>query len=249
MSNSMHLNIRYGNIQLKVSGPMKNYDDEKLQTFRIRSVTSGIIVAVSFAVALLYTSTLSSAVTSDEEMDHPAIRYIQSKADDPIAHLQRDIDSGKLNLPFYDRHGYLRAVLDALHIPASSQMLVFSKTSFQRDRISPNAPRALYFNDHTYIGWVQGGEVLEVVTTDPKLGSTFYVLPQTRSSHPKFIRQNYECLQCHSSSMTNQIPGLIMRSVYPRRDGLPEFGAGGYITNDASPMKERWGVAQYRLTD
>ena len=45
-------------------------------------------------------------------------------------------------------------VLTALEVPVSSQMLVFSKTSFQYLHISPEHPRALYFNDDVYVGSV-----------------------------------------------------------------------------------------------
>src|SRR5207247_1213252 len=122
-----------------------------------------------------------------------------------------------------------------------SQTLVFSKTSFQRDFISPQTPRALYFNAHTYIGWVQGAPVLEVATVDPQLGAVFYILNQEPGGKPKFVRQTYECLQCHDSGLTRSIPGHIIRSVYPDAQGQPILSEGTYITTDQSPLKERWG--------
>ncbi len=177
----------------------------------------------------------------DEDSEHPAINYLKTAPNDPIAQLQKRIDSGETKLPYYGRHGYLRSVLDALKIPISSQMLVFSKTSFQHDLISPDAPRALYFNDSVWIGWVQGGSVLEVATSDPQLGAVFYVLEQQPNAKPKFVRQTHECLQCHSTGMTEQIPGFMMRSLYARADGQPEFRAGSLLTTDQSPLSERWG--------
>jgi hypothetical protein len=120
-------------------------------------------------------------------------------------------------------------------------MLVFSKTSFQRERISPNTPRAIYFNDGVYVGWVQGGSVLEFTAVDPQQGAVFYVLEQRKTAKPRFLRQTYECLQCHNSSMTAGVPGHIMRSVYAGPDGQPEFRAGTFLTTDASPLEERWG--------
>lgn len=176
-----------------------------------------------------------------DDFDHPAIKYIQGAPTDPISRLQQRIDSGQVHLVYNARNGYLESVLAQLHIPVSSQMLVFSQTSFQRDRISPHTPRALYFNADTYIGWVQDGSVVEVATQDPKLGAVFYTLPQTPSAKPRFQRQTYECLQCHSGAMTNGVPGHVMRSVYTHIDGQPEFRAGTYITTDQSPISERWG--------
>ena len=78
---------------------------------------------------------------------------------------------------------------------------MYSKTSFQRDRISPNTPRALYFNDDVYIGWVVGGPVLEISAADPQLGGTFYTMDQYGA--PAVKRQTYECLSCHSSALTS----------------------------------------------
>ena len=42
-------------------------------------------------------------------------------------------------------------------------MLVFSKTSMQRQRISPGAPRAIYFSDDLYIGYCQAGQIMSAV--------------------------------------------------------------------------------------
>src|SRR5207247_5833809 len=45
----------------------------------------------------------------------------------------------------------------ALRVPIESQMVVFSKTSVQAQRINPQNPRTLFFNDSVVIGWVRGG--------------------------------------------------------------------------------------------
>lgn len=181
------------------------------------------------------------AAQRDEDYEHEAIQYLKSPSNDPVARLQKDIDSGKVRLTYNAKNGYLSSILSNLKVPVSSQILVFSKTSFQRERISPNTPRALYFNDGVYVGWVQGGSVLEFSAVDPQLGAVFYVLEQSKFGKPKFHRQTFECLQCHNSSMTSGVPGHIMRSVYARPDGQPEFRAGTFVTTDASPLNERWG--------
>ncbi len=176
-----------------------------------------------------------------DDFDHPAIQYIKQTSDDPVSRLQKEMDAGRVRLTFNRKNGYLSSVLAQLKIPVSSQMLVFSKTSFQRDLITPHAPRALYFNDSSYVGWVQDGSVVEVAVQSPQLGAVFYTLQQESGGRPRFQRQTYECLQCHNSSMTAGVPGLIMRSVYARIDGMPEFRAGTYLTTDQSPLSERWG--------
>lgn len=176
-----------------------------------------------------------------DDSDDEAIRYTQTPANDAITRLQKQIDTGSVKLEYEPSHGYLRSVLRKLGISPTSQMLVFSKTSFQRELIGPTTPRALYFNDSAYIGWVQGAPVLEVASVDPQLGAVFYVLEQRPAARPRFVRQSYECLQCHSGSMTRGVPGHIMRSVYARADGLPDFRAGTFLTTDQSPLWERWG--------
>src|SRR5215813_2079937 len=67
---------------------------------------------------------------------------------DPVANLNAKPADGSVKLEYRkDRWGYLTSVLEQLDIRSDSQILVFSKTSFQKDLISPAAPRALYFND------------------------------------------------------------------------------------------------------
>lgn len=162
----------------------------------------------------------------------PPIRYSASKAEDVVAKL----DPRRLEPD--DSFGYLGTLLKALDVPVSSQTLVFSKTSFQLRRISPRSPRALYFNDEVYVGWVPGGEVLEVSAVDPNLGAVFYTL----DTKGKIQRQTDACLQCHDSrGLTLGVPGHIVRSVYASGDGTPQLSLGTFRTNHHSPLEERWG--------
>jgi hypothetical protein len=141
-----------------------------------RKITAAAVAI--FAIGLPAGVVALSAALDDYEED--PIKYSASIPHDPITRLQQRIDSGLVKLKYDQAHGWLPAILRELKIPVSSQMLVFSKTSFQRDLISPDYPRALYFNDNSYIGWVQGGPVLEVSSVDPQLGAVFYVLRRTR---------------------------------------------------------------------
>lgn len=176
----------------------------------------------------------------DQPQEHPAIDYRRSVSNDAVARLQRQIDSGAIKLEYNEAHGYLDSVLKHLKVAAASQGLVFSKTSFQLHRIMPSNPRALYFNDEVYVGWVNGGDVLELAAVDSKLGGVFYTLEQDKSTRPRF-RRNDECLQCHVSSGTRNVPGFVVRSVYPDARGYPIAPLGGFITNQNSPLRERWG--------
>jgi hypothetical protein len=173
-------------------------------------------------------------------LDNEAIQYATRPVDDAVARLQKRIASGEAKLSFDDEHGYLASVLKALDVPVESQVLVFSKTSFQAPRISPRMPRALYFNDHVSVGFVRGGDVVEVASHDPKQGVIFYTLDQEATDQPKFERRD-TCLQCHQSGATLGVPGILVSSVYPEPSGMPLFQNGTLLVTQTRPISERWG--------
>lgn len=197
---------------------------------------------VRISLVILATLVGSAVVAPGVDYDLPPISYATTPADDPVARLARRIAAGETRLEWDTRHGWLPSLLAALRIPVSSQTLVFSKTSLQRQQINPGAPRALYFNDEVYIGTVQGGAVLELAATDPRQGTIFYVLAQERGAGSALARQTHECLQCHdSNSFTGGVPGLVMRSVYPDANGQPIFTAGSFVTDHRTRWEDRWG--------
>jgi hypothetical protein len=170
-----------------------------------------------------------------------AINYTNTQPTDPVAQLQKRVDSGQATLTYEPKHGYLASVLKDLHVPIDSQGLVFSRTSLQVDFIAPWTPRALYYNDDVYVGYVQNGPIMEIASVDPNLGAIFYTLKQQPSAHPTFERQGATCLQCHdSASTTGGVPGFIMRSVYSDKFGYPIDTPDG-TTTDATPWEHRWG--------
>jgi hypothetical protein len=164
-------------------------------------------------------------------------------ASDPVADLGVKLRSGQLKLEFDAQRGYLASLLKLLHIPVSSQTLVFSKTSLQSERISPATPRALYFNDDVYVAWLQGASLIEIMSVDPKTGSAFYVLSQDKTQRPEFERSTgHECSVCHyvHEAAPKFVPRLLISSVIPDATGNVE-GAFPLQTDDQSPMQERWG--------
>jgi hypothetical protein len=172
--------------------------------------------------------------------NHPAINYESAPLSDRVTALGVAVRDGGVKLEYDPHFGYLRSVLKALDVPVSSQVLVFSKTSFQAPHIYPRRPRALYFNDETTVGWVRGGDVVEITSQDPRLGTVFHVVDQEETAHPTVERRG-ECLQCHLSWTTAGVPGLLIRSVQPDRNGVPLSPTGGYITDHRSPLEQRWG--------
>jgi hypothetical protein len=175
------------------------------------------------------------------DIDSPPIEYGTRAVTDAVSRLNLQIQQGKVHLKFDGEQGYLRSVLKALDVPIQSQLVVFSKTSFQMYRISPSNPRSLYFNDSVAVGWVRGGPIVELAAEDPKQGVIFYTLDQKAVQQPQFVRHDDTCLACHESTAAVGVPGMLVRSVFPSPSGMPLEELGGYVTDDRSPFEQRWG--------
>jgi hypothetical protein len=175
------------------------------------------------------------------DLDREPINYSTADADNTVERLQERLDSGKAKLTYEEGTGYLRSLLRELDVPLSSQMLVFSKTSLQRQRINPRTPRALYFGEDAYVGFCQKGDLLEVSADDPQLGAVFYSLSQKKNGKPRFQRQTDNCLICHASSFNQGYPGHLARSVFADGMGLPLLASGTYRIDHSSPLRQRWG--------
>ncbi len=180
------------------------------------------------------------AAYSQQDYDHEAIQYEKGAVSDPISKLQQDLEAGKRRLSYDENFGWLPEVLRALRVPVESQVLNFGKTSFQASLISPRRPRAIYFNDRVSVGFIRGSDMLEFAAVDPRQGVIFYTLDQDPGAQPRFVRRD-SCLQCHQNQSTMNVPGLMVRSIYPEQSGMPLFHAGGFVTDHRSPLKERWG--------
>jgi hypothetical protein len=164
-------------------------------------------------------------------------------ASDPVAELQKKLNSGAVTFKYHPQRGYLDSLLTHLNVPISSQTLVFSKTSLQSERISPKTPRAMYFNDDVYVGWVKDTPLIEIMSVDPQLGAAFYLIGQRPNEKPEFERSTgHECSICHHSreAVPKFAPRLLFTSVLPDATGNVE-GTFPIPTNDQSPMEERWG--------
>lgn len=203
-----------------------------------KSIQREIVVLTAVIAACMCTPLLAQR----DDFGGPPIHYMSAEVNDSVARLSKKVESGDAELPFDEsKDGYLRAVLEELDIPISSQTLVFSKTSMQISRISPRRPRAIYFNDEVYVGYCVDGEVIEIAASDPKQGAIFYSLKQEYSERPKIERDQGQCLTCHLSTRTQDVPGYVVRSVFANAAGQPEFGSGTFTTDHKSPLKDRWG--------
>lgn len=197
--------------------------------------------ATIFLAAIAMITGIFSETARSDDFDREPILYRDTEPDNAVAKLDKALKEGKAKLAYDERRGYLEALLSALNVPRDSQTLVFSKTSLQRDRITADRPRALYFNDDVYIGYCDSGDVLEISVADPKLGTVFYTLDQERAETPVLTRQTDSCLLCHGGSQTQAVPGHLMRSVFADAAGQPLLASGSYRTDQSSPFEERFG--------
>jgi hypothetical protein len=178
-------------------------------------------------------------------VDHAAIQYnaIEYKEGallDPVTRLIRQVESGKIELPYRPgRLGFLPGLLAKLGIPTDSQALAFAKGSFQAAKISPRNPRAIYFTDDAEVGYVPGGDEIEIVGIDPRQGAVFYTLEADAQNRPVFKRQTV-CLNCHQGAATLGVPGIFIASTYPSVSGMPSPN-GGAVTDHRTRFEDRWG--------
>lgn len=193
------------------------------------------------AVFALATAGVAVAQRTDAfgaSRDHPAIAYSKRPVKDAVSQLNAALQAGTATLPFDAQTGYLPAVLQALKVPVESQVLVFSQTSFQAPRIDEKNPRAIYFNDQVAVGWVRGGDVLEVAAQDPQQGTIFYAIPQQSTASPRLERSD-NCLRCHLSWETRAVPGPFVLTTHARKTES-EYANGGLI-DQRDPIMNRWG--------
>jgi hypothetical protein len=200
------------------------------------------IVMVSAGLLMLFAGPGSFRIAFGQEApDSDTPKQEKSPFHDPASEIQAGLDRGDLKFDYDPEHGYLESILKQLDIPISSQVLVFSKTSMQMSKISPRSPRAIYFNDDSYVGWIPEAEVIEIMSTDPEQGQIFYTVHQDQSLPQALVRDRGNCLTCHDSSRTQGVPGVLTRSVVVNSTGRPEFSAGTFNTDHRSPFNERWG--------
>jgi len=204
----------------------------------MRLSASNLRVASAFGLLVVFA--MAACVVADEN-ERPPIEYSKREPANCVSRLQSRLSQGELQLEYDEERGYLASLLKALHVPVESQMLVYSKTSLQRDHISPRTPRAVYFSDDVYVGFCQGGDVLEVSAVDPQLGAVFYTLDQQEADEPRLRRQTDNCLTCHSSSRTDGVPGHLVRSLFVDPAGQTILSSGSFAVDHTTPLHQRWG--------
>jgi hypothetical protein len=186
---------------------------------------------------------------------NPLHGYWTCEPKDRFSKLKEELKAGRVTIDTSSERAALDGLLRALEIPASSQTLVYSTTSLQKGLIQARSPRALYFNDDTYLGYVSGGR-MEVASLDPALGSIFYSIERVRPGRPLRAERERNCMNCHAPDYLGNIPALVLESVVPETTGgggkvfrheqsghgvaFGERFGGWYVTGDAGFAKH-WG--------
>jgi hypothetical protein len=184
---------------------------------------------------------LQLVASADHEYEQAPIHYSKTAPSDAAQELQKKWASGEVVPDRSDAWALMRQLMAFFEIPEASQVLVFSKTSKQNNLIHPLTPRAIYFGDNAYIGYCQGGSI-EVTTIDPVLGPIFYLLePDTSARRPLRFERDQSCLSCHGGPFSPDVPGVLVRSVFPGREGHPVMSQGSTVVGTATPFSDRWG--------
>jgi hypothetical protein len=212
-----------------------------------------VLSTMSLAVAAAVAADSPPAPTY-RDIDGPPHFYATTKPRDRFTRVMETIESN----PRLDRSSekaFLTSFLKILDVPVSSQLLVFSTTSLQLRFISPANPRAIYFNEDIYVGYIPGGRI-EVVALDPELGAIFYIFDIPRDNAPIRYERSNRCMNCHSTDDTGYVPGLVVKSVVPAPTGgsleafrLLQSGHGipfserfgGWHVTGKHPITNHWG--------
>ena len=202
---------------------------------QVRAVLAGALVVAGAAAAL----SAQHAGAFRGSIDDPAIAYSAAALDNAIVDVNRKLQDGAVQFGFDARSGFLQSALDALQLPLDSQLLVFSRGSLQGRRIGEKNPRAIYFNDRLALGWVRGGDVIEVAVQDRVAGVAFYTLDQRAGAAPPQFRRRFECLGCHVTGDTLGVPGLLMFSTTRAEQG--SFDGVPHHVDHSDPLERRFG--------
>lgn len=193
------------------------------------------------ALAVFCAVAWPAALPAANEYENAPIHYSSTTPQDAAQRLAAQLRAGRARIDRTDDWTVLRDLRRYFAIPDSSQVLVFSKTSKQNHLISPETPRLIWFGDNAYIGYCLGGSI-EVATIDPLLGPVFYLIePGTPRGQPLVFERDQSCLSCHGGPFSPDVPGVLVRSVFPGREGHPIMSRGSTVVGTTTPFEDRWG--------
>jgi hypothetical protein len=195
-----------------------------------------MVTCVMFACSLVLdaqqtTTPTETAFTArrDEAMKH--------NPSDRCSQLIKKVEQREISLDTSSQPQFTRSLLKTLSIPISSQLLVYSGTASQGNRVNPENPRAIYFNDETYVGVVPGGFV-EMLGVDPQYGAVLYSFESLKAGDVPSPTRSSDCLRCHNS---NGAPSMVTRSVTPFAEGGLHQGFKTAGDGHRTPLSLRFG--------
>ncbi len=189
---------------------------------------------------LLLAGVLAATAADYRDFDQPPHDYWKHTPHDRFSRWMTNVQSGRVELDYASEKAFVASVLKSLDIPASSQMLVFSTTSLQLSLISPRSPRAIFFNEDIYLGYVVGGKI-EVVSVDPDLGGIYYIFDIPRNGQPPHPDRATRCMNCHAREDTGYVPGLVVKSVVPGPRGGSLKAFRQEQSGHGIPLDQRFG--------
>ena len=204
-------------IRIAASRLYASLDGRKLCT-QDRVVPDALRLLLAAAICLYVLGGLSAPIVAQRagafrgSTEDPAIKYSSTPLNNAVVEANRKIQDGSLRLSFEGRSGFLRSALDALQIPVDSQLLVFSRASLQGKLINERNPRALFFNDRVALGWVRGGEIIEVAAHDESAGVVFYTLDQRDAAALAAVQASLRMPGMSPGGDTLGVPGFLMFS-------------------------------------
>lgn len=200
-------------------------------------------IAIAFSLAVIggmFAESVEAQAFNDFELEPH--NYYDLVPEDGMSRLIEKWQKGEHDFGSETGLKALEKLLHDLDIPVSSQVLVFSKTSLQRDLVSPDNPRAMYFNEDIHVAWMPGGKI-EVNSFDAHAGGLFFFeLPPKNPGERVGFEMQRRCFGCHGGSATNFLPGPLGRSNFTDLTGRRLRGVRSHIrVGHAVPFEERWG--------
>ena len=188
---------------------------------------------------LCWTQTGLSQFYNDYELEPHG--YFSKEAKDPVTLLMKRVHRGEVQIKEPNGKPLVERLLRELGLDRDTQVLVFSRTSLQRREVSYSNPRALYFNESVYLGWMPDGRI-EIASFDPELGPIFYFQRELDDKSSPLLERTRSCLGCHAGDATNFLPGSLGRSVYPDQSGrslrsIDDYRRSGHHI----PLHDRYG--------
>ncbi len=210
---------------------------------RLRSLLGLAAVLAAWSAQTAADTELLPANATRYDQEYPVIAYSGPATHNRVWRLQQQLASGALHLDWEPGFGYLRSLLHALQINMDSQILVYSKTSLQAASISSATPRALYFNDDTYVGYIHGSTLIEFTVIDAQLGVVFFGLDNRQQVPVQLEREGGRCLTCHDtySMMGGGVPRVLVMSAPVEGPADTRTFSSASDVDDRTPIAQRWG--------